>query len=79
MYKDDSLTFEDVGQLMQRFSNQTLDFFGAIRASTYDDQILCATPLYCAAPTAYALPRLAPVSCVVTRHRPSKQSNLSLQ
>ena len=41
MYKDDSLQMEDIAKLLQRFGNQTLDFFGAIRASTYDDQILC--------------------------------------
>lgn len=31
---------EDVEKLLERFGNQTLDFFGALRASTYDEQIL---------------------------------------
>jgi hypothetical protein len=45
MYKDDDISMEDVAKLLQRFGNQTLDFFGAIRASTYDHQILCAAVL----------------------------------
>jgi hypothetical protein len=48
MYKDDNLTFEDIRMLLARFGNQTLDFFGAIRATTYDDQILCAAHNLCA-------------------------------
>ena len=42
MYKDDSLEVEDIRQLIHRFGNQSLDFFGAIRSCTYDSQILCA-------------------------------------
>jgi hypothetical protein len=45
MYKDDNLTMEDIAKLLQRFGNQTLDFFGAIRASTFDGQILCGPVL----------------------------------
>lgn len=44
MYKDDNLEWRDIEMLLERFGNQTLDFFGAIRASTYDGQILCARP-----------------------------------
>jgi hypothetical protein len=47
MYKDDNLSYEDIEKLIQRFGNQTLDFFGAIRAGTYDSQILCAPPCLC--------------------------------
>jgi hypothetical protein len=42
MYRDDSLTEDDIRKLIERFGNQSLDFFGALRASTYDGQILCA-------------------------------------
>eukprot|EP00892_Ulva_mutabilis_P004562 jgi/Ulvmu1/2478/UM137_0003.1 len=40
MYKDDNLEIEDIQKLIHRFGNQSLDFFGAIRACTYDSQIL---------------------------------------
>jgi len=39
MYKDDGLSTEDMLRLLQAFPNQPLDFFGALRASTYDNQI----------------------------------------
>lgn len=39
MYKDDGLSQSDIQQLVETFSGQTLDFFGAVRASTYDHQI----------------------------------------
>lgn len=39
MYKDDGLTMEDIVKLIKRFESQPLDFFGALRASTYDSQI----------------------------------------
>lgn len=39
MYKDDGISRADVDQLVRRFSNQKLDFFGALRAATYDGQI----------------------------------------
>ena len=45
MYKEDNFEMEHIAKLLQRFGNQTLDFFGAIRASTYDGQILCALGL----------------------------------
>lgn len=44
MYKDDNVQMEDIEKVIQRFGNQSLDFFGAIRACTYDNQILCAPP-----------------------------------
>ena len=39
MYKDDGLGTEDMVALLRAFPNQSLDFFGSIRASTYDNQI----------------------------------------
>lgn len=39
MYKDDGLSSEDMVALLDAFPNQSLDFFGAIRAATYDNQI----------------------------------------
>ncbi|KAL0037164.1 hypothetical protein WJX79_003556 [Trebouxia sp. C0005] len=39
MYKDDGLTFDDMGILLDLFPNQPLDFFGALRSAVYDDQI----------------------------------------
>lgn len=39
MYKDDGLQREDMAQLRDRFPKQPLDFYGAMRASTYDNQI----------------------------------------
>jgi len=39
MYKDDNLTKEDIQTLKDKFPNQPLDFFGAMRAATYDKQI----------------------------------------
>lgn len=42
MYKDDGLSFQDVIDLIAHFEHQPLDFFGALRASTFDKQILYA-------------------------------------
>ncbi|KAG2437907.1 hypothetical protein HXX76_005523 [Chlamydomonas incerta] len=39
MYKDDGVSRRDVEALLDRFKAQPLDFYGALRASTYDDQI----------------------------------------
>ena len=39
MYRDDGMSRADIAKLVGRFSSQSLDFFGAIRASTYDAQI----------------------------------------
>ncbi|GMH40586.1 hypothetical protein BSKO_08490 [Bryopsis sp. KO-2023] len=39
MYKDDGLQREEIATLRERFPDQPLDFFGALRASTYDNQI----------------------------------------
>jgi hypothetical protein len=39
MYKDDGLSSSDIQTLVDTFRGQTLDFFGAVRASTYDCQI----------------------------------------
>ncbi|GAX74854.1 hypothetical protein CEUSTIGMA_g2300.t1 [Chlamydomonas eustigma] len=39
MYKEDGVSMSDVSKLLERFKRQPLDFFGALRASTYDDQI----------------------------------------
>jgi hypothetical protein len=39
LYKDDGLGAADAGRLVDAFSRQSLDFFGAIRAATYDGQI----------------------------------------
>ncbi|CAL8468936.1 g8477 [Coccomyxa elongata] len=39
MYKDDGVSMEDVGTLIDSFPGQPLDFFGALRAATYDNQI----------------------------------------
>eukprot|EP00210_Caulerpa_lentillifera_P001274 g1230.t1 len=39
MYKDDGLFQEDISNVRSTFPNQPLDFFGAIRAATYDNQI----------------------------------------
>ena len=39
MYKDDGLTREDMRTLLKEFPNQSLDFYGALRAATYDKQI----------------------------------------
>jgi hypothetical protein len=43
MYKDDGLSFQDVIDIIDCFKHQPLDFFGAIRAGTYDRQILYAS------------------------------------
>ncbi|KXZ48423.1 hypothetical protein GPECTOR_28g831 [Gonium pectorale] len=39
MYKDDGLSKKDVAALLDRFHRQPLDFFGALRSTTYDEQI----------------------------------------
>lgn len=39
MYKDDGLGREDMVTLLRTFPNQSLDFYGALRAATYDNQI----------------------------------------
>jgi hypothetical protein len=39
MYKDDGLSRAEVETLVGTFGNQALDFFGALRAATYDAQI----------------------------------------
>jgi hypothetical protein len=39
MYKDDNLTMEDIQKLLQAYPNQSLDFYGAMRAAVYDGQI----------------------------------------
>lgn len=39
LYRDDGLSAEDAARLVDTFSRQSLDFFGAIRAATYDGQI----------------------------------------
>ncbi|KAG2449855.1 hypothetical protein HYH02_005378 [Chlamydomonas schloesseri] len=39
MYKEDGIAKRDVEALLDRFRHQPLDFYGALRASTYDDQI----------------------------------------
>ena len=57
MYKEDGLEVEHIQKLVQRFGNQSLDFFGAIRACTYDNQILCdpvLCPLPCVPRTLYS-------------------------
>ena len=33
------MSFEDMGVLLDTFSSQPLDFYGALRAATYDGQI----------------------------------------
>ena len=37
--QDDGVSLEDVGALIDSFPGQPLDFFGALRAATYDNQI----------------------------------------
>ncbi|KAL4518051.1 hypothetical protein Ndes2526B_g01513 [Nannochloris sp. 'desiccata'] len=39
MYKDDGFSRQDMQVLLKAFPNQSLDFYGAIRSSTYDNQI----------------------------------------
>ena len=39
MYRDDGLSPRDMHALLDRFPAQPLDFFGALRAGTYDNQI----------------------------------------
>jgi len=39
MYKEDGLSRGDIETLVATFGNQALDFFGALRAATYDGQI----------------------------------------
>lgn len=39
MYKDDGLSYDDMGILLDLFPDQPLDFFGALRSAVYDDQI----------------------------------------
>jgi hypothetical protein len=39
MYKEDGLGKRDIETLIDSFGNQALDFFGALRAATYDAQI----------------------------------------
>ena len=38
-YKEDGMSREDIAKLIERFALQPLDFFGALRASMYDNQI----------------------------------------
>jgi len=40
MYKEDNVSESDLNTLLDTFPDQPLDFFGAIRAGTYDKQIL---------------------------------------
>lgn len=40
MYKDDGLTENDMATMVRKYPNQSLDFYGALRASLYDQQIL---------------------------------------
>lgn len=37
--QDDGLSIEDMDKLLTRFRKQPLDFYGALRATTYDNQI----------------------------------------
>lgn len=39
MYKDDGFSRQDMEILLKAFPNQSLDFYGAIRSATYDNQI----------------------------------------
>lgn len=39
MMKEDGITKEEVGQVIDTFPNQSLDFYGAMRSSVYDSQI----------------------------------------
>jgi len=39
MYKDDGLSMDDMKTILNEFPNQSLDFYGALRAATYDNQI----------------------------------------
>ena len=39
LYKEDGLSRADIASLVESYSNQSLDFFGALRAATYDGQI----------------------------------------
>ena len=39
MYKEDGLRDDEIETLVDTFPNQGLDFFGHLRASTYDGQI----------------------------------------
>ncbi len=39
MYKEDNVTKADIAKLLDHFGGQGLDFFGALRSSTYDGQI----------------------------------------
>mmetsp|Transcript_22248 Transcript_22248/g.37262 ORF Transcript_22248/g.37262 Transcript_22248/m.37262 type:complete len:439 (-) Transcript_22248:185-1501(-) len=40
MFKEDGLSLDEVRVLVTSFPNQSTDFFGAVRARIYDDQIL---------------------------------------
>ena len=40
MYKDDNMSEADMAALLNRYPGQSLDFYGALRSSTYDKQIL---------------------------------------
>ena len=39
MYKEDGMTRSDMEALLHEFPNQSLDFYGALRAAMYDNQI----------------------------------------
>ncbi len=39
MYAEDGLPASDVAQLVNRFKDQAIDFFGAVRSQIYDEQI----------------------------------------
>lgn len=39
MMKEDGVSKEDVGMVLDAFPNQSLDFYGAMRSSVYDAQI----------------------------------------
>ena len=42
LYRDDNISVDVIERLIERFKNQPLDFFGALRSSMYDSQILYA-------------------------------------
>ena len=37
--QDDGLSLQDMGEILDHFPDQPLDFYGAMRASIYDNQI----------------------------------------
>merc|ERR1711907_525801 len=44
IFKPDGVSKDDVEQIIDRYPNQSIDFFGAMRARVYDDKVVFEAP-----------------------------------